>query len=51
MRNIEDRELDLVVSLTREGTSARDIEKETGISKSKVNRLQRRARDEGLLDG
>ncbi len=48
-RDIEDRELEHVVELTRAGDSARDIENETGISKSKVNRLQKRARAEGRL--
>ncbi len=48
-RDIEDRELELVIELTRAGDTARDIQEETGISKSKVNRLQKRARAEGRL--
>lgn len=48
-RDIEDRELEQVIELTRAGDTVRDIQEETGISKSKVNRLQRRARDEGRL--
>jgi putative DNA primase/helicase len=48
-RNIEDRELEQVIELSREGESVRDIAEATGISKSKVNRLQKRARAEGRL--
>ncbi len=48
-RDIEDRELEQVIELTRAGDTVRDITEETGISKSKVNRLQKRARDEGRL--
>ena len=48
-RDIEDRELEQVIELTRAGLTVRDIEKETDISKSKVSRLRRRAQDEGRL--
>ena len=48
-RDIEDRELEQVIELTRAGDTVRDIAEETGISKSKVNRLQKRARAEGRL--
>jgi putative DNA primase/helicase len=45
-RDIQDRELELVMRLTEEGLSVREIQEETGISKSKVNRIQKRVRDE-----
>jgi putative DNA primase/helicase len=45
-RDIEDRELETVKQLTAENMTVRDIAEETGISKSKVNRLQRKAREE-----
>ncbi len=48
-RDIEDRELEQVIELTREGLTVRDIEKETDISRSKVGRLRRRAQAEGRL--
>ncbi len=48
-RDIEDRELEQVIELSRAGDTVRDIAEETGISKSKVNRLQKRARAEGRL--
>ncbi len=48
-RDIEDRELEQVIELTGAGDTVRDIAEETGISKSKVNRLQKRARAEGRL--
>ncbi len=48
-RDIEDRELEQVIELTGAGDTVRDIAEETGISKSKVNRLQKRARNEGRL--
>lgn len=37
---LKNAETDLIKSLSDEGKSAREIEKETGISKSKVNRIQ-----------
>jgi putative DNA primase/helicase len=49
IRDIEDCELERVVELTRAGETVRDIAKEIDISKSKVNRLQKRAREEGRL--
>ena len=48
-REIEDRDLELVVELSNAGDSVRDIAEETGISKSKVSRLQKRAKAEGKL--
>jgi putative DNA primase/helicase len=44
--DIEDEDAGIVRSLTKGGMSARNIEKETGISKSKVNRIQNRLREE-----
>ncbi|NLD35776.1 MAG: AAA family ATPase [Desulfatiglans sp.] len=38
-RDIEDVELTRIITLQKEGLSIRDIEKETGLSKSKVQRL------------
>ncbi len=48
-RDIEDYELEQVIELTRTGDKVRDIAEKTGISKSKANRLQKRARAEGKL--
>ena len=48
-RDSEGRELEQVIELTAAGDTVRDIAEETGISKSKVNRLQKRARAEGRL--
>jgi putative DNA primase/helicase len=44
--HVVDRDLETVMKMTEEGCSTRDIEKATGISKTTVNRLQHRARDE-----
>ncbi len=46
-RDIEDAELDQVISLTKEGLSIRDISKETGLSKSKIQRLIKKAGHDG----
>jgi putative DNA primase/helicase len=48
-RDIEDANLSRVVDLTIEGLTVRDIADETGISKSRVNRLQKKAKAEGML--
>jgi len=48
-RDIEDANLSRVVDLTIEGLTVRDIADETGISKSRVNRLQKKAKAEGRL--
>ncbi len=48
-RDIEDRELEKVIELSNADYSVRDIAKETDMSRSKVNRLQKRARAEGRL--
>jgi hypothetical protein len=46
---MQDNLLDQVEELTREGLAVREIEKKSGISKSKVNRLQGKLRDQGRL--
>jgi transposase len=38
-----------VVVLTGDGLSVREIAEETGLHRSKVNRLQEKAREQGLL--
>jgi putative DNA primase/helicase len=48
-REIEDRELEHVIELVRAGDTVRDIAEETGISRSKVGRLRKRAQAEGKL--
>ena len=50
MRDLADVTLEQVIELTRLDMTVRDIADELGISKSKVNRLQKKARDEGLID-
>jgi transposase len=47
VRELKDVEADRVAELTHDGMSARDIAKEMQISKSKVNRIQKRLREEG----
>ena len=49
-RDLADVTLEQVIELTRLDMTVRDIADELGISKSKVNRLQKKARDEGLID-
>ena len=49
-RDIEDRELELVKQLTADGLTVREIAEETEISRSKVHRLQKRAREEGAAN-
>ena len=44
---LEDRALAEVIALTQEGLSVREIAAETGLSKSKVGRMQKANRDEG----
>jgi putative DNA primase/helicase len=46
---LRDRVLDEIEQLTRERKSARDIAKELNLSKSKVNRLQTKLREEGRI--
>lgn len=46
---IEDVKLRKVADLTNEGLSTREIQDETGIPKSTVNRLVKKAKDEGML--
>lgn len=48
-RDIEDVELMRVVELSSENLTVRDIADETGLSKSKVSRLQKKAKAVGLL--
>jgi putative DNA primase/helicase len=50
MRDLADADIARVVVLTGEGMSARDIAKETGFSKSRVQRLQEKAREAGLME-
>jgi putative DNA primase/helicase len=49
MRDIQDVDMARVVALSSDGMSVRDIAEETGFSKSQVNRLQARARKNGLM--
>ncbi|MCH9051911.1 MAG: AAA family ATPase, partial [Proteobacteria bacterium] len=49
-RDIEDRELELVKQLTADSLTVREIAEETEISRSKVHRLQKRAREEGAAN-
>jgi putative DNA primase/helicase len=49
IRELHDVESDRVAALTREGLTVREIEEETGISKSKVGRIQTKLREEGKL--
>jgi hypothetical protein len=49
VRELNDVEADRVAELTRDGLSVRDIAEETGLTKSKVNRIQARLRSEGVL--
>jgi putative DNA primase/helicase len=46
---LQDRTLEQVEELTREGKSVREIAEELGLSKSKVNRLQIRSKAEGRV--
>ena len=40
-----------VVALSAEGLSLRDIAEETGISKSRVDRMLKKQREGGLMNG
>ncbi len=51
VRDIEDCRMDKVIELSREGLSQRDIADESGMSKSTVNRLMKKAKEEGVLAG
>jgi hypothetical protein len=48
-RELHDVEADRVRELTAEGMSVRDIAEETGLSKSRVNRIQTKLRAEGVV--
>lgn len=48
-RNLQDADMARVVAMTDDGLSVREIAKETGLTKTKVGRLQTRARAVGLL--
>ncbi len=48
-RDLADVDMARVVKLTDEGLSVRDIAEETGIPKSRVSRLQRKAGDLGMI--
>lgn len=48
-QSLQETELLRIVQLTREGLSTRDIQKETGISKSRVGRMIHQARSRGML--
>ncbi len=50
VKEVSDSELARVADLKAEGLSDRDIASETGLSKSKVNRLVSKAKADGLLD-
>lgn len=50
MRDLADADLARVAVLSAEGASVREIAEETGIPKSRVNRLQKKAREMGLVD-
>lgn len=49
MRDLVDADMLRVVQLTAEGLSVRDIAEELGFKKSRVSRLQLKARDEGTV--
>lgn len=49
VRDLTDVEAEKVEELTRESMSVRDIAEETGLSKSKINRIQAKLRTEGRL--
>jgi hypothetical protein len=51
MRELADVDLARVAALTADGLSVRDIAEETGITKSRVSRLQKQARARGMMDG
>jgi hypothetical protein len=49
MRDLADADMARVVGLTADGMSVRDIAEETGFTKSRVSRLQAKAREAGLM--
>lgn len=49
VKGIEDAQLARVAGLTNDGLTVREIEAETGIPKSRVNRMQKRAKEEGKV--
>jgi putative DNA primase/helicase len=48
-RDLPDADMARVVVLAGEGRTVRDFAEETGFTKSRVSRLQKKARDTGLL--
>jgi AAA domain/Homeodomain-like domain len=50
-RDLQDADLARIVALAGDGLSVREIAEETGISKSRVSRLQQRARSQGSMGG
>jgi hypothetical protein len=49
MRDLADADMARVVLLTADGMSVRDIAEETGFTKSRVSRLQTKAREAELM--
>lgn len=50
-RDLADADMARVVALSAEGLSLRDIAEETGISKSRVDRMLKKQREGGLMNG
>ena len=50
LRDLDVVDMDRIVDLTREGLTCREIADETGIPKSRVNRMQSKARADGALE-
>ena len=46
----EDPAVVMVAELTKRGSTISEIQKETGLSKSKVETRQKKAREQGLID-
>ncbi|MBB57243.1 MAG: RNA polymerase subunit sigma-70 [Rhodospirillaceae bacterium] len=49
-KDLDDAQYIRVVELSKDGMTVRDIAEETGISKSTVNRMQKKARADGEID-
>jgi transposase len=49
MRNLADADMARVVVMTNDGMSVREIAQEIGWSKTRVSRMQARAREAGLM--
>lgn len=47
--DLKDVEADRIAEMTRDGATVRDIAVDLGLSKSKINRIQNRMRDDGRL--